>query len=150
MPLSQGYVIRAPDTTGDQIKTYQDGSLHIQTVLIADDSGSPMGVGSNPLLAKGLTEPAFLLNSSGSEQALTAGSTTVTAGSFHAATTHVLWTADEPFRAGFISPPASNLGHYFPAGSEGIWDVSLFGSASFIRAGSADAQIYVTPLIWSP
>jgi len=60
MPLSQGYVIRAPDTTGDQIKTYQDGSLHIQTVLIADDSGSPMGVGSNPLLAKGLTEPKLL------------------------------------------------------------------------------------------
>lgn len=149
MPLTQSYVIRAPDTTGDYIKTYADGSLHIQTVLIADDSGSPLGNGTNPLRVKGMVEPAFVLNTSGSEQAITAGSDPVVAGSFHSATTHVLWSTDEPIRAGFIASPSVNIGHYFPQGYSAIWDVTLFSTASFVRAGSADALIYVTPLSWS-
>ena len=149
MPLTQSYVIRAPDTSGDYIKTYSDGSLHIQTVLLADDSGSPMGDATNPLRVKGLSEPAFELNTSDSEQAITAGSDPVVAGSFHSATTHVLWSTDEPIRVGFITSPSANAGHYFSAGYNAIWDVTLFSSASFIRAGSADALIYVTPLSWS-
>jgi len=149
MPLTQGSVIRAPDTSGDYFKTYQDGSLHIQMVVVGDDSGSPLGNPDNPVRVKGQTTPAFQLNSSGSEQQLTVGTTPIVAGSFHASTTHVLWSCSGGVRVGFLTPPASDAGHYFPDGYSAIWEVTLFSSASFVRAGSADASVYITPLTWS-
>ena len=153
MPISQGSVTRSPDTSGDPIKTYLDDSLHIQAVIPVDDSGSPIGITSNPFRMKGADtgHMALVPNTSDSEQVITVSTTTQMIGTLHANTTHVMISCSGMVRYSFITPPTSSQGHFMGNESQGIWHVTAATSASFIRDSEAteDAKIYVTPLMWS-
>jgi len=50
MPLTPGFIRRAQDTTGDQIKTFTDGSGYaIQAASLVDENATQVGTASNPM-----------------------------------------------------------------------------------------------------
>lgn len=146
--MIQSYLIRSQDAIGEQIKTYKDGSLHVQMVVLGDGSGCPMGDRSLPLISMGAWVGEFALrpNSADVEQALTVSATPVTAGSFHPATTHVCWSTSGQVLCRFRTPIADR-GIILPDGARGFWRVETIASASFFTL-SGTAWIYLSPFLW--
>lgn len=144
--MIQGKLTRAEDTSGESIKTYKDGSLHVQTVVLADESGCPVGNIGNPLPIWGITSDLALYpNPQDSEQLLIVGTTVKTAASLASTTTHVYWSASNGgIWVSFRTSPSQGAGIYLASAERGIWHASTIQSASFI-GDSPSSKIFLSP-----
>lgn len=146
--MNQSYLIRAQDSSGEAIKTYQDGSLHVQAVVLTDDTGSPIGSKGAGVAVRGVMIGlgALYANAADAEQAITVGSTPVMAGSFHPNTTHVYWSASGQVLVRFRSNIA-NRGIILRDGDSGVWRKELVSTASFSTL-SGSAWLFFSPMLW--
>jgi hypothetical protein len=147
--MIQGKLTRAEDVTGETIKTYKDGSLHVQTVVLTDASGCPIGNAGAPLPIYGglVGELALRPNSSDTEQLLIPGSAVAVAASLHSATTHVMWSASNGVWVRFRSSPSAGKALYLESGEHGWWRAETVATASFLGA-TASSWVFLSPFRW--